>query len=146
MKSFCGDCWGVSTQSVIHLLLFFIAIDQVCLILSLPNGMISYDTDPDPPPDTMFNVGTVATHSCDVGFSLVGDTTRTCMDDPESEFLGMWSGNAPSCERKTAYNSYSEVSKFCTRFQVAIERGTPGSFTLPILTLTLLNRLMSVNL
>lgn len=35
--------------------------------------------------------GDVATYSCDVGYALVGDSTRTCGDD------GSWSGTAPTC-------------------------------------------------
>ena len=48
--------------------------------------MVTYadDTTPD------FAIGTVATHTCSSGFSLVGDMTRFC--------VGVWSGTAPSCE------------------------------------------------
>ena len=47
-----------------------------------------------------FEIGTVATHSCNTGFALVGDTTRTCMDDDQADIVGVWSGSAPTCERK----------------------------------------------
>ena len=36
----------------------------------------------------------VATFSCDIGFDLIGDTSRTCMDD------GMWGGASPVCQIK----------------------------------------------
>ena len=35
--------------------------------------------------------GQTATYSCDTGYTLVGDSTRTCQAD------GMWSGNEPTC-------------------------------------------------
>ena len=34
-----------------------------------------------------------ATYSCDTGYNLVGDSTRTC------NATGQWSGRAPTCER-----------------------------------------------
>ena len=36
--------------------------------------------------------GQTATYSCDTGYNLVGDGTRTCQAD------GMWSGNEPTCQ------------------------------------------------
>ena len=49
-----------------------------------------------------FELGTVATHNimCDTGFALVGGVTRTCMDDDQADIIGVWSGSAPTCERK----------------------------------------------
>ena len=64
-----------------------------CPSLSLTNGVITYATDSIPD----FEIGTVATHSCDPGFGLVGDMTRTCMN---AGLFGVWSGSAPTCERK----------------------------------------------
>ncbi|XP_064386674.1 sushi, von Willebrand factor type A, EGF and pentraxin domain-containing protein 1-like [Halichondria panicea] len=60
----------------------------VCLSLPpLTNGIVSYN-------DSTLGLYTVATHSCDTGYTLNGDTTRTCGND------GMWSEPAPSsCER-----------------------------------------------
>ena len=46
-----------------------------------------------------FEIGTVATHSCSAGFALVGDVTRTCMDDDQADIIGVWSGSASTCER-----------------------------------------------
>ena len=34
----------------------------------------------------------IATYSCNTGYSLVGDSTRTCQSS------GFWSGNAPICQ------------------------------------------------
>ena len=33
-----------------------------------------------------------ATYSCNTGYNLVGDSTRTCQSS------GNWSGNAPTCQ------------------------------------------------
>ena len=37
-------------------------------------------------------LGQIATYSCDTGYNLVGDSTRTC------QARGNWSGNAPTCQ------------------------------------------------
>ena len=59
--------------------------------------MITYA--PDNTPD--FDIGTVATHTCNVGFALVGEVgTRTCFEDDSQDIPGVWSGSAPTCERK----------------------------------------------
>ena len=76
---------------------FFVYIAAIeCPSLSLTEGSVAYaaDTSPD------FSIGTVATHSCSAGFALVGDATRTCMDDDQADIVGVWSGSAPTCERK----------------------------------------------
>ena len=36
--------------------------------------------------------GQTATYSCNTGYNLVGNSTRTC------QATGVWSGSAPSCE------------------------------------------------
>ncbi len=59
-------------------------------LLSLPNGAISYSmgsTDIRP-------INTIATQSCNDGYTLNGDTTRTCGSD------GVWNGSVPTCQRK----------------------------------------------
>ena len=58
--------------------------------------MIAYANDTTP----QFEIGTVTTHSCNAGYALVGDMTRTCDDDDQADIVGVWSGTAPSCERK----------------------------------------------
>ncbi len=37
--------------------------------------------------------GSIATYSCDAGYELLGEPTRTC-----SQTEGMWSNAAPNCE------------------------------------------------
>ena len=58
---------------------------------TLVNGEISYDPDMTSP---FRDIGTVATHTCEDGFVLVGAGTREC------QIGGTWSGSPPTCERK----------------------------------------------
>ena len=58
--------------------------------------MIAFAADTTP----QFEIGTVATHSCNAGYALVGDMTRTCEDDDQADIVSVWSGTAPTCERK----------------------------------------------
>ncbi len=60
----------------------------VCLSLpALNNGIVSYS-------DPTLGLNTVATYTCESesGYTLNGNTTRTCETD------GMWSGSATTCE------------------------------------------------
>ena len=62
---------------------------MVCTdLMDLVNGGIVYDMK------TKDNrlVNTVATYTCDTGYTLNGGTTRTCGSD------GVWSGSDPACE------------------------------------------------
>ena len=51
-----------------------------------------------------YELGTVATYSCDAGFvldfSLGGTETRTCVDDGDNDAEGIFDGQAPTCVRK----------------------------------------------
>ena len=69
-----------------HLHIAFLLSTVVdCGALTAPaNGQVSH------PDGTTF--GQTATYSCNTGYTLVGDSTRTC------EATG-WSGDAPTCER-----------------------------------------------
>ncbi|XP_064386107.1 E-selectin-like [Halichondria panicea] len=80
----------METQSVLLLLLCAVSTcwgqQVVCLFLPTPtNGVIFYS-------DTILGDGTVATYTCDTGYTLNGGSTRTCGSN------GMWSGFAPSCQ------------------------------------------------
>ena len=62
-----------------------------CSDLTNPtNGMIGYNIEAASPRP----VDTVATYTCVTGYTLNGNTMRTCMSD------GVWSGSAPVCQRK----------------------------------------------
>ena len=64
----------------------------LCLELRAPaNGTIIMSTS-----SQLYGVGTIATYSCDPGYDLVGETTRTCEDSSEGT-VGAWSGSTPLC-------------------------------------------------
>ena len=67
-----------------------------CPSLNNTNGMITYADDTTPE----FEIGTVATHTCNARFALIGDMARTCMDDDQADVVGVWNGSASTCERK----------------------------------------------
>ncbi|XP_064386661.1 sushi, von Willebrand factor type A, EGF and pentraxin domain-containing protein 1-like [Halichondria panicea] len=59
-------------------------------LINPTNGTIGYDMGT----ASSRLVYTVATYTCDTGYTLNGDTTRTCRSD------GIWSGSSPVCQRK----------------------------------------------
>ena len=66
-------------------------------LLALENGMISYGPDSEGPD---YDLGTVATYTCNQGFALVGeDQIRTCVDIRNGS-NGNFNGTAPICQRK----------------------------------------------
>ena len=67
--------------------------------------MISYADDTVAP----YSLGTVATYSCNVGYELVGDVTRTCEEGPGSS--GGFGGEQPSCQRMCCFlsNLYTNI-------------------------------------
>ena len=73
---------------------------------NIANGMISYSNAGTP----NHALGTVTTYSCNSGFvlDLTGDATvmRTCEDDGDGDALGEFTGQAPSCVRKSALWGY----------------------------------------
>ena len=75
-----------------HCCVLFTAIE--CPALStLANGDISYTPDMTGPLD----FATIATHSCNTGFFLMGiGTLRSCGGDGSST-VGIWNGTAPTC-------------------------------------------------
>ena len=68
-------------------------------MLSLANGMVTYVLDT----TAEFEVMTIATHTCNAGFALVGALTRTCMVDDQVDIVGVWSGSPPTCEGKNNF-------------------------------------------
>ena len=75
----------------------FISLAIECPELTLVNGAVIYTTDT----TANYDLGTVATHSCNDGFVLQGSSTRTCMDDDGLDAVGVWSNsdNVATCGR-----------------------------------------------
>ena len=67
----------------------------MCSVLEDPNnGSVVYSVDMVAP----FDLGTIATYVCTVGFGLAeANSTRMCAGD-DSSVLGRWSGLASVCE------------------------------------------------
>ena len=63
------------------------------------NGQVSHTTG------TTF--GQTATYSCNTGYNLVGDSTRTC------QATGEWSGSEPTCERMLLTSVWCESPVNC---------------------------------
>ncbi len=73
-----------------------------CPPLSKPtNGSVSYSNVPGQSNTYAFNV--MATYSCDTGFSLVDNNSRTCTGDGSST-TGAFVGEAPTCEGECMKN------------------------------------------
>ena len=87
-----------------QIVLFSIAIAATCTCLNLTNGVITYN------PDTTVRLeGTVATHSCDVGYGLSGGTERTCQSNRR------WRGGSITCEGNyLSEGSTSAILFFCS--------------------------------
>ena len=76
----------VHLQITISSSLLFVYVVVDCGSLEDPdNGQVEFS-------NTTFE--STANYTCDLGYSLNGNSTRTC------EGSGEWSGNQPSCERK----------------------------------------------
>ena len=56
------------------------------------NGMIAYSSDTTSP----FDFETTATFTCNEGFFIEGEPTRSCAGDGSS-INGMWNGASPFC-------------------------------------------------
>ncbi len=75
--------YNAKQLSCIYLILYFIISAIDCGVLSNPvNGSVEI-------PLTTFNA--IITYTCNDGYTLKGDTTRTCESDEQ------WSGSAPVC-------------------------------------------------
>ena len=86
---------------MMSILLFPIVVD--CGALTDPaNGQVSH-------PDGT-TLGQTATYSCNTGYNLVGNSTRTCQD------TGDWSGSEPTCQRMLLLLIiFVEEFTFCTQ-------------------------------
>ena len=88
-------CIGNSfhTQEIDNLRQLFFAVVNCDGLTDPENGTVTL-------PGTTFN--STATYSCNDGYNLVGDTTRTCLAS------GSWSDTAPTCTGGVSYPSIVE--------------------------------------
>ena len=79
--------------------LFYLTTAITCPPLTAPiNGFVTYSSSTsDKNGNYAFNA--MANHSCDTGFVLVGNNTRTCTGDGSST-TGVFDGEAAICERE----------------------------------------------
>ncbi len=108
---------AIHLTNLLSPLLFLHHIIVLCPIIeTLSNGMVSYSPSAMP-----LVAGTVATYTCDTGYTLVGASTRTCSVD------GDWITAAPTCLRELCicYKVIDKVNVFithsyCVCFSVAV--------------------------
>ena len=75
----------------------------LCSVLTAPdNGTIEFSTTSQL---LSLDVGTTATYSCDPGYVLVGETTRT-FEDTNSGTTGAWSRDDPICKNLSKHISH----------------------------------------
>ena len=80
-----------------------------------PNGGLSYSSVDQTGP---FAIGTVATFTCNTGFTLNGALmTLTCADDDGADDVGTWGGTEPACSgRSMAIMMASNRINFYSQF------------------------------
>ena len=63
--------------------------------------------------------GQTATYSCNTGYNLVGDSTRTC------QATGNWSGSAPTCQSMLLFSSvnYQAISTYVSLLSIVADCG-----------------------
>ena len=71
----------------------------MCPALTSPtNGQVSYEMDMTSP----YEIGTVATFTCNAGFSLNGAVDMlTCAEDDQLDAVSTWGGTEPTCQRES---------------------------------------------
>ena len=73
-----------------------------CPVLTITNGMVSYQ-----PPETPPVVGATASYTCNTGYTLSANNMRTCQEVSD----GTWTGSDPSCNRE--FNLTLEAVTHC---------------------------------
>ena len=63
--------------------------------------------------------GQIATYSCDTGYNLVGNSTRTC------QATETWSGSAPACQSMLLFSSanYQAIYKYVSLLSIVVDCG-----------------------
>ena len=64
-------------------ILYFLTVVDCGALINPANGLVSH---------TGTTFGQTATYSCNTGYNLVGDNTRTC------QATRMWTGSVPTCQ------------------------------------------------
>ncbi len=100
--------------------MFFSATAITCPpIFNSLDGSVSYSNVPGQSNSYTFNV--MATYSCDTGFSLLGDNTRTCTGDGSS-IIGAFDGEVPTCESECMNNVKPNSITLCSHYLPSRER------------------------
>ena len=73
-----------SSRCITSVIFFILAVVECGNLTAPANGSVTHTVG------TTFNQ--TATYSCNTGYNLVGDSTRTC------QATGEWSGSAPTCQ------------------------------------------------
>ena len=75
----------VSSRCVnLHVIFIILIVVDCCSLTDPAQGVVTHTSG------TTF--GQTATYSCNTGYNLVGDSTRTC------QATGNWSGSVPTCQ------------------------------------------------
>ena len=98
-----STCVNVRRVPIMNCTIFCTSLTAITCSVSLgsiTNGQVTYSPDTTPP----YDFGTVATFSCNTGFSLSVDVVRTCGGDGSSQ-SGEWSGSSPVCVGELLHSS-----------------------------------------
>ena len=89
---------------------FLILTDVDCGTLTDPdNGQVDHTVGT--------SLGQTATYSCNTGYNLVGNSTRTC------QVTGNWSGSAPTCQGMLLEGDVTLFMCVCTQIHVNMSLG-----------------------
>ncbi len=104
------------TCTIILTMMYYIYTALCDELAMITNGMIVYNADMTAP----YDVGTVATYSCNPGFELVinpGSEMRTCADAGDGSGA-TFSGQAPTCEGKISVIMLINKIHICFAFSL----------------------------
>ena len=102
----------VSSKNDLHDVFLFLTVVDCGNLTDPANGTVN---------DTDRTFGQTATYSCDTGYSLVGDRTRTC------QASGSWSGSAPTCQGTFIIKTHSHPVGVASGLLVkALDCGSKG--------------------